>query len=317
LKFTVFVETLFRTLPPDKFNFRNVRRGQQLARFIDVLPAKEEGDIELVSVDIPGAWCRHAVGPLPGGGRGYRVTLSVDEDAPLGPVRDTAKFTVRHGEQEETRSLRMIGRILGDLAVVPTVVKLEQVAVRGSRLRPVVLTSSNDKPFQVLSAATGPGFETEIVPQEGGTRYTIEIRIAEGAEDGPCATMLEIRTDTLLQPLIRVPVFAYVAPRVAIDPPLVLLRAEDTPQAGTRRVVLRRSDGEDFSLVKIAVDQAFVEVVAADRPDRPVGARFIEVTVNGPRAPSDRRATVVITTDVPGAERLELPVVVAGSHQPG
>ena len=119
-----------------------------------------------------------------------------------------------------------------------------------------------------------------------------------------------MRTNSLLQPLLRVPVFAYVAPRVAIEPPLVLLRTDESPEASTRRVALQNPAGDDFAILEVSVDQDFLAVSAADRPNRPPGSRFLEVSVKGGSASGDRQATITVKTDLPGAELLEIPVVV-------
>jgi hypothetical protein len=317
LHFTVMVETLFRTLPADRYDFRSVRRGQQLARAIDVIPAKKEGELEIVSVNIPPALFHHSVEPLPGGGRGHRIRLTVDEDAPLGRVRQKATFTIRVGDSEETRDLHLVGTILGDLVVRPLLVKLERPTLRGNHLRPLTISSVTGEPFEILSASAGPEFEISVEPQEGRAKYTIKTRIADSAADGPWATFLEVRTDSLLQPLLRVPIFAYVAPRVAIEPPLVLLRTGESPEASTRRVALQNPAGDDFAIVEVSVDEDFLEVSAVDRPNRPAGSRFLEVSLKDDLASGHRQATITVKTDLPGAELLEIPVVVTPPKSDG
>ncbi len=309
-RFTVLVETLFRTVPNDVYDFRNARRGERLARAIDVLPAKEEGELEIVSVNIPGVFLRHEVGELPGGGRGARITLTVDQDAPLGQMRQTAEITVRMGEVEETRDLPLTGAIMGDLIVRPDLVKLERPTIRGYYLRPVSVSSSSNAPFEVLSASAGPEFEVSVDRDENAGQYTIKLRIPENAPDGPRASFLDIRTDSLVQPLIRVPVFAYVAPRLNVEPPLVLLRPGESADSGKRRVALQNPDGADFSILEVKAASDLVKAIPVDRPDRPTGARYLEVSTNDPGATPGTETVVTVKTDLPGVETVEIPVII-------
>jgi hypothetical protein len=189
--------------------------------------------------------------------------------------------------------------------------------LRGNHLRPLTISSVTGEPFEILSASAGPEFEISVEPQEGRAKYTIKTRIADAAADGPWATFLEVRTDSLLQPLLRVPIFAYVAPRVAIEPPLVLLRTGESPEASTRRVALQNPAGDDFAIVEVSVDEDFLEVSAVDRPNRPAGSRFLEVSLKDDLASGDRQATITVKTDLPGAELLEIPVVVTPPKSDG
>lgn len=311
LTFRVFVETLFRTLPPYKYHFRNVRRGELLARPIDVVPTVPEGEMEILSVDLPPSQFRADVMPLQEAaeGRGSRIKLEVAPTATLGTVSTTADITVRIGEKTETRQLKLLGTIVGDLEVLPPLIRLERPTVRGVRLRPVVLRSTTKEPVNVIEASAGIGFDTDIQPSDDGRSCRVYVGIADDAEDGPRGTFLDIRTDSLVQPLIRVPVFVYVAPRINAEPPLVLLRPGSS-EGARRRVSLENARMLDFNILSVHSDLDGVAVAPVAQEEPLTGIQYLDVTLADGDSASAAKGTIVVETDVPGAETLRLPVVI-------
>ncbi|MFQ5490130.1 MAG: hypothetical protein ACE5GE_05345, partial [Phycisphaerae bacterium] len=171
------------------------------------------------------------------------------------------------------------------------------------------------QPFEVFEATAGPSLETEIEPNDDKSRYTIKIRIAEDAVDGSLGTLVNIRTNSPLQPIVHVPVFAFVAPRVKIDPPIVLLGTKTGDASLHRAVFLKNPALENFAILDVSVDKDYVEAKVVDRPDAPTGFRYLDIALTQTARPDQARATVTIKTDLPGAETLSLPVLIGRADQ--
>ena len=317
LRITGTVETFFQILPNANLNITNVRRGEVIARMLDVLPTAEDRELEVVSFKIAGGALTFTSEPhVVGSRRGHRLRFRVSDQAPLGELSTRAKLKVRVGEVSETKEIIITGTVLGDFLILPTIVqgKLSRPFVRGLQLRPVKVSSVGEQPFEVFEASAGPNFETSIEPGPGRTEYTIVVRISEQAPDGPCAAFLEIRTDSPVEPLLRVPVYVNVAPRVSVEPPVVLFKPGAEAGQLSRRVVLKTANLTAFAIEGLDCSEAGLRAtpVAGDEPRS--GEQVIEVTATG--LPSDSktvRASVTVRTDVPGAESIRIPVVFLGA----
>jgi len=321
LRLNVEVLTLFQLMPSAHLRVRNVRPGEPVARTLDILPSRPGEVAELVSLKMDPSALTYATEPLVRGEfRGQRLRLLVREDASLGRIKTRAKMTVRVGKATQTKQVMITGQVIGDFQVVPGTVqgKLSEPFVRGLELRPVRISSYAERPFEILGASAGPNFDVAVEPRQDRTEWTVKVRISEDAVDGPCGAFLEVRTDSPLEPLIRVPVYVNVRPRLEPDPPVVLLRAGGQSSQLTRRVVLRTADLGEFAIQGLDCDRGFVHVEPV-RPDRErVGERMIAVTVDPDGLQQGtHQAVVTVRTDAPRAEEVRVPVTVLVSGPTG
>ena len=314
LKLTVEVVTLVRITPPSRnFNIGNVRRGELVAKKVRVLPSDPDQRLEIVSFDVPGGALTFTTEPIVRSNyEGYSLRFRVDEDAPLGELQAIGKLVVKVGDQTETKRINIRGRILGDLTVRPLVVRaaLEKASPRGQQLRPVVVASATGKPFEIHQASAGANFDVTVEPGQERTEYSVVLNIAEGAADGPCGAFLEILTNSPVQPLIRVPVYVNVAPRLSAKPPLVLLRRDGSADTAGRHVVLQTAKLTEFSILGLTCDRDFMEATTVEKEQPRAGVRVIEVRANERAATGRHTATVTVRTNVPGAKEFEIPVIV-------
>jgi hypothetical protein len=70
--------------------------------------------------------------------------------------------------------------------------------------------------------------------------------------------------------------------------------------------------GEDFNIIEVTTTLEFVEAAPTTRSSAPRGGRYIQVKLKDEFANAAGQGTVIVKTDVPGAEVLEIPVVVTG-----
>ncbi len=304
------------------------------------------------------------------GGIGQRLRLSVADPAPLGRLTTRAVVKFRVGGIQKEVPVRIFGEVVADLVVQPEIVKPAARALPpGRRLAPVTILSTDQKRFEIVSVKAGPPVHATVQsagprrPPRGaeatgqprprlprakggsGTRYTVVLTVREDAPPGPFATVLEVRTNSLDQPLLRVPVFGMVAFPIDVDPPLVVLRtavlmrsevllssdgtpvARESPAAGvtptgTRRRV-RLECSPRITLEVSEITSGMPEVVATLQLPEDVShggtalqdfhqphVRYLEVKLAG-KLPKGVHSTVLtLKTNVPGAERLEIPVTI-------
>jgi hypothetical protein len=296
---------------PRALDFRKVRRGELLPKALDVLSGAEGGKAEIVSLEVSGHELSYTVEPLEHKGRqGHRVHFRVDPDAKLGRLTAAATLKVRVGQETQTTRVGIRGEIVGDLTVHPTSVHVAKASARGIQLRPVMLSSVSGEPFKVLGVSAGRCLETTVKPIKSNTEYGILLRLAEEAPDGPCGTFLEVRTDSVVQPLVRVAVYVNVAPRLSVDPPIVLLKGGGAPDEEARRVLLGTPTGSDFSILGVNCDGDFIEVTPVESQHGRVGQRVLRVALNDRVKAGTHSATILLETDVAGAEKVEIPVTV-------
>ena len=319
LKLTLTAEVLtLAQVTPTALKIGEVRRGELVSKTVVVLPGVEGAKAEIVSLEVPGDVLSCTAEPFEQKGRqGKRLWFRVDPDAKLGRLTTAATLKVRVGTETQEKRISIRGEIVGDLAVHPTSVHLDKASARGIQLRPVMVSSVSGDPFKVFGASAGACLETTVKPIKSNTEYAILLRLAEEAPDGPCGAFLEVRTDSVMQPLVRVAVYVNVAPRLSVDPPIVLLKSGGSPDEGARRVLLGTPTGSDFSIVGVDCDRDFIDVATVETQGERPGKRVLRVALNDLVKPGTHSATVVLETDVAGAERVEIPVtvMVPGSSQ--
>lgn len=317
LEFKAEVEVLYNLKPSGVLNLRSVQRGRPAGVTLDVFPGKKERTVEIVDVVISGdaslSYVLEARPPEPG--RVQRIRFTVADDAPVGKLRAKATIKLRIDGIDRERELSIRGEVVGDLTWLPKVVDAtRQPSRRGKRLAPVTIRSANKMPFEVLGVSAGPRLDAAVEEIKGkpkGTRYNVRLTIREDAPPGPFGTMLNVRTSSLDQPLVQVPVFAIVSPLVRIDPPMVLLRQDGSPAGTKRRVKLQASLRTELRIAEATCENAAVKVTI-DREAGPASShvQWLNVSLVGRLPKGTHESVIVLTTTVDGARRLEIPVTV-------
>ena len=169
--------------------------------------------------------------------------------------------------------------MVGDLVVQPRVLDAtRQVSTHGKRLAPVTVRGTPETEFKVVSASAGPVLDIACAP--GKTKNTIVCTptIAADAPAGPFGTTIEIRTDSLDQPVIQVPVYGNVAEIVKVVPPMVLFRNNNTPAGMTRRVKLQAAPQVELDIQDIRCDIDGVEyAIDMDASERYIHLRYLQI----------------------------------------
>ena len=317
LDFKAKVELLFELEPAGMLNLRAIRRGETGQKGLDIFPGPGRKTLAVQGIEIQNdAPLSVQTEPLESRGRvGQRVLFTVNESASLGALNAFAKIRLTVDGVDRERSFPIRGEIVADLTWLPRVIDAtRQTSLPGKRLAPVTLGSTEKTPFIVLNAAAGPLFDVIIEPsnvQTPRTEYTLTLTLREDARPGPFGTMLDIRTTSLDQPMVSIPVFGIVAADVEVDPPVVLLREDGTPNGVRRRVKVQAPTATALDITEVTCDQSAVSV-AVDREasSRYRHIRFLDVRLSGKLPPGNHEAKLHLVTNVEGSERLEIPVTI-------
>ena len=320
LQFTADVRHLYIISPQGVVNLRAVRRGEPAEKSIDIAPGPGRHRLTIVSVEIPeGSPVTAEVVPIESGdGKGRRILVTVGREAALGPLQTplTIKLDVDGIQRERVLSVR--AEVVGDLTWHPRIVDQTRSPARpGKRFAPITLRSTIDAHFSLIKADAGPWLDVDIEPKGHGPdnrSYAIILTLRDGAPPGPFAASLNVRTDSLDQPLIQIPVFAMVTPPIQVDPPVILLRAGGSPAGTQRRVKLRASPQTRLIVSDISCDLDAVEGrISEEAGSRLHHVKFLTVFLNAAllsQSDGETASVLTVTTNVRGAERLEIPVIV-------
>ncbi len=315
LEFQANVEYLYELIPPNVLNLQMLHRGQTADKTLDITPAPNRSPIEILELQLekktPLTFKRETFQVKQG--TAHRVVFTVMKDAALGRVKSTMKVRLRVDGIEKEHEISVRCAIAGDLAIQPKLVDAtRQTSKRGKQLAPVTIRSTSDRPFDVISASAGSLLDVQYKPMKRGkprTHYRFLLTISDDAPAGPFGTALEVRTTCLDQPVVLIPVFGIVAPRIDVEPPIILLRQDGTPAGEQRRLTLKVPVQESLEISGITCENAAVSVTI----DREASASYhyllyLDVNLVGKLPAGTHETSLVLATNVKGAERLDIPV---------
>ena len=317
LEFRAEVEVLYEIAHGSLVNLRGVQRGQTVEKMIDIMPGAGRRTVELVRMEfIPWAPLTFDSETLrKGEAVGQRIRVTVGDDVPLGPFGLSLKLVLRIDEFEREHVLTIRGEVVGALTWLPKVVDAtRQPSLPGKRLAPVIIRSTGSQSFEVLGASAGPLFNTThepINPANPRAGHRVFLTLRDDAPPGPFGETLRIKTNSLDQPFIEVPVFGIVAARIKMEPHLVLLRQDGTRTGAHRRVKLQAATAEPLEISNISCSLSAVTVaIDWEASSRYRHLRFLNVSLTGTLPQGTHEAVVTLTTNIEGARRLEIPVII-------
>lgn len=315
LSLRAYVEQLYTSEPGGVINLRVLRRGETAQKPLQIMPAAGRGDLTVTNIEMEaGSPVEARLEPYDKGGqKAARVFFAVSDSAALGPINAAATVRLRVGEVKREKSYTVRGEIVGDLTWLPKVLDAtRQSSVPGKSLAPVTLTSTDERPFQILEASAGPFLNVSVGPgkkPKPGIEYLVDVTVRETAPQGPFGATLRITTDSLDQPVVEVPVFAMVVPKIEVDPAMVLLRKDGTPAGLTRRVRIKTADTSPMRVRNVEGDSSAVTVsIDAQASANYSHLVFIQARLTGDLPKGTHRSIIRVATDVEGAETIEIPV---------
>ncbi len=314
LEFTANVTPLYLVKPSKVLNVRSVQRGQAITQTIDITPAPGRSVVEIASVEGPPTVAfRHEPFETKAG-TGGRIHVTITDEVPLGRLKAVATIKLTVDGLPRERTISITGKVVGALTYDPRMIRtLDRPLPRGQKLKTVTVQSTNREPFSITGVTGGPWLDVVALPRVGRperTAYAIETTIRDNAPEGPLAAMVEVMTDVLQQPIVRIPVFVQVAPPVEVDPPLILLKRDGTTVGMRRRVRLTARYTPILDIEGVRCDgggiEASVDQSALDRSH----IRYINVSLTETSPSVGQKLVVHVATSVEGAEDIEIPVVI-------
>lgn len=296
--------------PATNYSLGSARPGTTLSEPIELLPTDPGQTLEILEIIIPDDAITVLREPLGKDDRtGELIRLSINRGSRIGR-RILSTMTVRAivAGTETTGTLRINGEIVGELSYTPLVVKQWQPIPHGSTLKTVRIKSETQAPFEILKTVTDPSFDVTVTKTPGSLEYKITLTFNDSARPGPLGTYLDIHTSLVSQPLIRIPVFAHVRPRIEVDPPLVLLHGGGEPNASTRTIKIETAKRTPLELSAIRTENGYVVATLLPAPKESRAVKYIQITL-GPEVPTGARTdTVIIKTNVAEQPEITIPV---------
>ncbi len=315
LGFQSQVEQLYHADPTSVVNLRVLRRGETAKKPLEMVPVAGRGDLTITQVEVEsGASFEARFEPYEKGGlKGAKVFFTVSDSASLGPLAGSTTVKLRVGDVEREKVFSVRGEVVGDLTWLPKVIDAtRQASLAGKSLAPLTVSSTDERPFRILEASGGPMLAVTVGPgrkPKPGTEYLIQVAVSESAPPGPFGTSLRIVTDSLDQPVVEVPVFGIVAPKVEIEPSTVLLRKDGIEAGSRRRLRIKTADASPLHVQSVECDSPALTVGVDTKSSAKYSHLvYIEAKLTGALPQGTHQSVLRITTDVPGAEKIEIPV---------
>ncbi len=294
--------------PARRFSFGSVRPGTPIDKTVDILPTEPGRTFEPSSLEIRHTALTFTTESMRKDDRnGVRVRFRVDPDAQIGQIVTSLRIAGKVGGVEVDTGLAINGEVTGLLDYSPVSLKQLQPVLPGNGLRAVKVSTDGSEPFEILSVESGRQILTEV-HRDDGRSYSIEVRIADSAPVGPFGTFLDIHTSLVKQPLIRIPVFSSVRPRVEVTPAAVLLRIEGGRRSD-RMVKLEALVPGALELVDVVADGPYVRATVIESPGRKSeSVRHVEIAAVGDPPEGTHTSLVRISTNIADQPILTIPV---------
>ena len=195
----------------------NMVQGEKEGTISQTMWAQDGKEFKVLRVTAP-EFVRTAFRPAaeaelrPGvSGPQWRLDLTVDTWAPVGPITGFVDVETDHPEQPVMR-LPISGFVRPILHVTPPAGEFGNVLLEsGKRAVFHVQNFATEQIALVGVESTVPGLDVKLSPEEAGRSYRIEVLFPATMTAGPFTGALRIRTDSTKLPLVEVPLSGTIA----------------------------------------------------------------------------------------------------------
>jgi len=298
---------------PMSLYFETFQRGKEVEKRVNVLPT-DRSEIRALGVTSPHPWLRARVEPWTRGGRtGFEVIATVAADAPIGKIDAPILVATDHPRQPTVR-IPAYGGIHG--AVVSFPERLELFPDGGDGKPPTIflMRAAEGTGLSIVAVEAPPEVKAEVLEVIPGRRAEVTVTLREGARPGLFAGVVRVFLRDAEQPVFEIPVVGRVPARVTVDPPAVWLEG---PQGvtltvrGARVLSVEVKQGADVlaptqSPIHSPGKAPPVTVEAVEAKEGLPARILVRGASTGPAGPF--RAILVIRTDAPGEETIEVPI---------
>lgn len=315
LSFRANVVNLYYMMPAGRLNLRSIRPGQSAPDTLDVTPGEDGTPVTIESLTFknPDVFSYTVESLELTNGKGHRFRFTLTDSAAVGPIMAMGTLTLKVGDVRREIEIQVFAEVVADLTSQPKmIVPTGQTLYPGRRLAPVIIRSTEERPFEILEVSVPSWLKATVErPEEGvpASSYTVSIVIGDEAPVGPFGVPMVVRTDHLTQPLLEVPLFGIIASPVVVDPPMIVLRDNGTTAGTSRRVRLQASPRSSLDVSSAQCAEPAVAVAVDPGPDdKTPFIKFLDVNLSGKLPAGTHQTSIRLTTNVPGASLLTIPV---------
>ncbi|MDX9973650.1 MAG: DUF1573 domain-containing protein [FCB group bacterium] len=321
----VNIQALIVTQPEKIVAWGMAPRGEVISKNLTVQPGAVGADIELLDYRMKAdTLTATAEKEATKQGSRIKVKFQITPDAPLGALDNELTMRVRIGNEEATIVMPVRGDVVGDVLVMPPAIvcapKLGYTQGQPLAKDGIIVRASRENlpPPDVLGVICVGPMEAVVhknVKPDWGTkadRHIIEVRTAPNAPAGAQGGTLFVMTSSKDTPIVTIPVFFRMEPRVTANPANVVLIPSATAPA-VQRVELKDATEAMLTVKDLRFESDIldvqIETPTATDADHPATVVIKATAV----PPAEKAATIVsIATDQPGGERVLIPVLIRG-----
>ncbi len=180
-------------------------QGQAVASSAQTVSAAGRPELQVLGVKSPypfvtASWAPDGKAP----GR-WRIELSLDPEAPAGPLADYAVVRTDHPEQPEVK-IAVSGLVRPVIAVAPRIADFGRRELDEPQRKSLEVKNLGEAAVELTEATSDlAGLRAEIEPVEEGKHYRIRLTLMPGLPKGDFEGRLTIRTSSSRQPVLEVP----------------------------------------------------------------------------------------------------------------
>jgi hypothetical protein len=142
--------------------------------------------------------------------QGYRINIEYNGTLPIGNFHERLTV-ITDNEQYPKFDVALRGKVIGPVKVVPDSVALGVIKADTLPTRTLRIFDANKANFAITSVeSTSPLIAYELSKDGDSNRYVIKISLTQQPPAGAFSERLSIKTNDPADPLVEVPVFAYV-----------------------------------------------------------------------------------------------------------
>lgn len=282
---------------------------------------KKEGKISILPLDVPavalvGVECSDPalrVDSQPferSGKKGFELTVTVPPEAPIGKIDARLLVKTDHPKQPLVY-VPVFGTIHGRISVFPERLLLfaQDIVAHEPVITVQRLAGEGLLPIEAVEAP--PYLAAEVVELVPGKRAEVRLKLKPDAPRGPFAGVVRIFMRDAEKAVFDVSVIGEIARKVRVEPGALWVEAEKPVEAGrgesVASVCVTGGMVTDVRLVALPFESHL-----AGGPPGPdgkwTGINIVALMRTAETKPGPFSGTIVLKTDVPGDETIEVPV---------
>ncbi len=140
-----------------------------------------------------------------------RVEVALLESMPIGPFNWKLLIDYNYEGKKATHTVEVIGEVLGEFAVSPRNFFFGLVEGEKAVSKKVTISPINSQPFKITGVQSNSKYVmAKVAPQADGMSYHLTATINPTAPPGQLSGEILVKTNSAIQPTIRVPFFSVI-----------------------------------------------------------------------------------------------------------